>query len=99
VRPTEFLNDWSERDRELAIATTLARGGDCPGCGHAKSETWVDASDLEHEYIAEEVQCVVCARLESARAGTKNQKGLHYYVVKRPRGSSHATDEPVDDVE
>lgn len=66
----------------------LAEGGDCPGCGHPKAETWIDSeADAQYDYIAEEIQCITCARLESARGGEKHDRGLHYYIERHPKGS------------
>lgn len=79
---------WSARDRELAKALVLFEASLCPGCGHSKSETWVESEDSEFDYIAEEMQCLTCARLEDARSGNKTQKGLHYWIERRPRGSA-----------
>lgn len=100
VPPTEFLNDWSERDRELSIALFLHERSMCPGCGHPKAETWVDSSDAEYHYLAEEVKCLTCSVLESAKAGSKNEKGLHYIVERQPleRGRRAAPSADVDDV-
>ena len=58
----------------------------CSGCGYPKSEVWVEPGEAEFEYLAEEVQCQTCARLESARSGERTQKGLHYYIERRPKG-------------
>lgn len=74
------------QDQELAVSLILLERSRCPGCGHPKSEVWVEDADTEFDYIAEEVQCQACHRLESARAGNKTEKGLHYYLERMPRG-------------
>lgn len=94
MRPTEFLNEWSARDRELAKAKVLNDRNYCPGCGHPKSEVWVDPGDAKYHYIAEEVQCLTCARLQSEQDGAKTQKGLHYFIQRHPLGSGQALPDP-----
>ena len=84
VTPTAFLNEWSEQDRELAIALQLHERSRCPGCGHSKAETWVDPSDAEYHYLADEVKCLTCSVLEAAKAGQKSEKGLHYVIERQP---------------
>ena len=87
-RPTVFLNEWSDQDRELAVSLILLERSRCPGCGQAKSKVWVEHDDCEFDVIAEEIQCQGCRALEDERSGTKTQKGLHYYLNMRPHSAA-----------
>lgn len=91
VRPTVFLNEWPTQDQELAVATILHDRSLCPGCHFPKSEVWVDPSDARYDYLAEEVKCLACGPLESERTGSKTEKGLHYYPVRRPLSGKQRT--------
>lgn len=74
---------------------TLSEHANCPGCGHPKSKAWVDADDADELPIADDHQCLVCARLEAVRAGPKTEKGIHHTIEWVPRSRGDSTSGPL----
>lgn len=56
---------WSFTDRVLAVASVIADGLLCPGCGQPKHESW--NPDSQGWYEVKEATCQGCAAVEQRR--------------------------------
>lgn len=66
ARPTEYLEQWSGRDRGLAEAHVLGRRLLCP-CGCGQPRKLAHDEDTEGWWEVHEVQCQARKALEDAR--------------------------------
>jgi len=80
VRPTEFFNDWSSRDQELAKSLVLHESSICR-CGQPVHQSWDEDSDVEYEAV--DHKCRSCAILDEANESPSSEKGIYWTVVRR----------------
>jgi len=80
VRPTEFLNDWSDRDRELARGLELYDSS-IHRCGQPVTESTDEDSDVQYEAV--DYKCRACAILDEANDSPATEKGVFWTVRKR----------------
>lgn len=85
MKPTDYLDVWSDRDRGLAEALLLHEDNQCPGCGHDREHAWDERS--EGEYEAEPHTCQACRARELAQdevKGREKKPGQHLTVRRIP---------------
>ncbi len=75
------MNDWSSRDRNLAIALDQYDASICGGCGQSLHES---TDEDGPDYSVEDRHCRGCAQLKDA-ANDNDQPGTQHYleVVRR----------------
>lgn len=76
------MNDWSQRDRNLAIALMQFEASTCGGCGQPLHEsTDPDGPD----YSVEDRQCRGCLTLDGSASENDEPGTQHYLEVTRHR--------------
>lgn len=78
--------EWTDVDRVLAMAATLAEDLTCPGCGQPKHAAW--NPDSEGWYESREATCQGCAELARAASGDRDPRPevRRWVVDTRPPG-------------
>lgn len=86
--------DWTDEDRDLALALLAYEASLCTGCGHPLAETTDPAA--EEAYVAEAMRCHRCTAAEQEAESYRDnpQPGsLRYSARPRP---THQHDDPTD---
>jgi hypothetical protein len=99
VRPTEYLEQWSERDRKLAESTILKDRALYCQCGCGQLKRLAHDPDTEGWWKVGEVRCEARVAMEQdIEDDKKPEPGVLKYVYLDPayKPSAHAG-EPVDE--